>query len=260
MRFTTFSIVGCFLGTLLLFSLWPDQDRLPLATRSAAQEPPVALTVSQGDSIEERTAQTRNRLENAIVDVEYDGVPFSDVLQDLRSSPGMEIYLDDSSELKLQTPVSMRLKSVRLSMALELLLRQYNSQYIVRDGLVLIASVDEMAELGPEIRVYNCRDLVGNDGQSMEYGSDSIATPDEDPTADAESKKAPSKSERLTALIKSVVSTTVWEEVGNSIVVFDGLLVANCTPMVHQQIEQLLSELRKVSNAAAQPSINDSPK
>ncbi len=250
MRFATFSIVGCFVATLLIFSLWPDQGRLPLASRSAAQESSIPTAISHGDSVEARTARTRDRLEQTIVDLDIQELPLGDLLNQWRDQYEIEFYLADSSDLKSETPVTIQLRQVRLSMAIELLMGEHNSQYIVRDGLILMASVDQMAEWGLEIRVYNCRDLVDNTTSMFEYGSDPIATPGGEPGAtdkEPTSGKGPSKADQLVSLIKSVVSMEQWEEVGPSIVVFDGLLVVNSAPAVHQQIEQLIAQLRKVA-------------
>jgi uncharacterized membrane protein YgcG len=93
------------------------------------------------------------------VDFDYEEVPFSDVIDDLRNDPGINIILDDSSDLKAETPVSFNVKGVRLKSALKLMLRQHNSTYVVKDEVLQIMSVDQAAE---ELvtYVYNVGDLV----------------------------------------------------------------------------------------------------
>jgi hypothetical protein len=256
MRFATFSIAGSFVACLLIFSLWPEQDRLPLVSRSAAQEqaaPPLGQTPV--DSVEARNARTRNMLDQTILDFDHEEQSFADILDHWREI-GFEFYLDDSSDLTLETPVTLKLRNVRLSTALELLLREHNSGYIIRDGLVLIASVDALHELGSEIRVYNCRDLVGRTEQSASgiplVGSDPLVAPKSDGPADGNQAHAPNEIEGdFVSMIRSVVMPTSWEEMGNSAEMFDGLLVVSQSPKVHESIEQLLAKLREITDGDA---------
>lgn len=258
MRFATFSIVGCFVGTLLIFSLWPDQDRLPLIAHSTAQEALTAAISVQAETVEVRNARTHERLEQTIIDFKYDQTPFSDILDDLRENPGFEIYLNDSSDLKAETPINFALRQVRLSMALELLLLPHNSKYVVRDGIVLIGSVDQMAAMESEIRVYNCRDLVCDHATALDTAVESLTPSDEGETDKVqEPVKSSPKEAQLSQLIRSIVSPQTWEEVGQSVVVYDGLMVVNNSAKVHDQIEELLTQLRKVGMARAWPTVSD---
>ena len=261
MRFATFSIVGCFIGTLLIFSLWPDQNRLPLAASSAAQETAAPVEMAQAETVETRNARTREKLDLTIVDIEYDQTPFSDVLTDLRENRGLEFFLDESSDLKLDTSVLLNFYQVRLSMALELLMRPHNSDYVIRDGIIFIASADEIAEMDSEIRVYNCRDLIGDYANARDTDLKSLTPSDEGETDnEQEPLKSSPKEVQLTMLIRSVVSPQTWEEVGQSVVVYDGLMVVNNSAKVHDQIEELLTQLRKVGLARAWPTVNDEPR
>jgi hypothetical protein len=276
MRIETFSSLRSLVAALLIFGLCPDPARLPLTPRIAAQEPAQPAEIEPAKSVDQRTAHTRAILEQSILDFDYDSTPFSDFLGDLKATQGIEVFLDDSSDLKLETPISFELRNVRLSMALELLFGQHNSQFVVRDGILLIASNDKMAELNAEIRVYNCRDLVGDSRATgarkaripcqdfslsgLEQGAQDKLSPQDpslseggagdgsvggiDPTSKA-------KEAQLTSLIKAVVAPTSWKEVGKSATVFDGLLVVNQTATVHEQIQELLTELRQATDGPA---------
>jgi hypothetical protein len=52
---------------------------------------------------------------------------------------------------------------------------------------------------------------------------------------------------RLASVIKSVVEPSTWVAGNHSAAVYNGLLVVNHTTSVHEKIEQLLAEMRKVS-------------
>ncbi len=260
MRFATFSIVGCFIGTLLIFSLWPDQNRLPLAARSTAQESAGSPVTTQAETVEVRNAQTRQTLDQTIVDFDIEEQPFDVVVNNWREKYEVEFYLDQSSDLKLETPVTFNLRHARLSTALELLLLEHNSKYVVRDGIVLIGSVDQMAEMESEIRVYNCRDLVYGDATALDTAVESI-NPSDEGEADKEQEpvKSSPKEAQLSQLIRSIVSPQSWEEVGQSVVVYDGLMVVNNSAKVHRQIEELLTQLRKVGLEQASSTAGSNP-
>ncbi len=261
MRFATFSIVGCFIGTLLIFSLWPDQNRLPLAARSTAQESAGSPDTTQAETVEARNAQTRQTLDQTIVDFDIEEQPFDVVVNNWREKYEVEFYLDQSSDLKLETPVTFNLRRARLSTALELLLLEHNSKYVVRDGIVLIGSVDQMAEMESEIRVYNCRDLAYGDATALDTAVESI-NPSDEGEADKEQEpvKSSPKEAQLSQLIRSIVSPQSWEEVGQSVVVYDGLMVVNNSAKVHRQIEELLTQLRKVGLEQASSTAGSNPK
>lgn len=248
MRFATFSIAGSFVAALLIFSLWPDQERFPIVARSAGQESTISKGGADRNSVQARNEKTRNVLNQTIRDFTYEEANWADILQNLREQTELEFYLDDSSDLKMGTPISFKLRNVRLSMALELLLREHNSEYIVRDGIILIASTDAMSELGAEIRQYDCRDLTLSDS----FGDDPQAGADEGGIGGAAGRSDRSdrydvhKSAKLMELIRSTIAIGNWEEGGRSIQIFDGVMIVNNSAKAHEQIEELLSQLRQV--------------
>ncbi len=265
MRFATFSIVGCFVGTLLIFSLWPDQDRLPLTSRSTAQESTAPADTTQAETVEARNTRTREKLEHSIVDCEYEQTPFSDILEDLRGVYGLESYLDESSDLQLDNPIILNLHQIRLSMALELSLRPHNSDYVIRDGIIFIASAEKIAEMDSEIRVYNCRDLVHDHATALDTAVEFLNYSDKG-EAEGETDKAqePVKSSpkeaQLSQLIRTIVSPQTWQEHSQSVVVYDGLMVVNNSAKVHDQIEELLTQLRRVGMQQASSTAGANPK
>ncbi len=98
------------------------------------------------------------RLEET-VDFEYEEVPFSDVIDDLRDNQGINILLDESSDLKAETPVTFNVKGIRLKAALRLMLKQHASTYVVKDEVLQILSEDEAAN-EMVTYVYNIGDLI----------------------------------------------------------------------------------------------------
>ncbi len=93
------------------------------------------------------------------VPFEYEEAPFGDIISDLQDNPGINVVLNDSSDLKAETPVTFNVQGITLRSALKLLLKQHNSTYVVKDEVLQILSVDEAAE-EMVTYVYNIGDLI----------------------------------------------------------------------------------------------------
>ena len=86
---------------------------------------------------------------------------------------GIPVILDESSDLKLETPIEFRASAavgrMRLASALRLVLEMHNSDFRVTPDALIIYSIDEMAEHLDRV-VYNVSALVPKtaDGSNVE--------------------------------------------------------------------------------------------
>jgi hypothetical protein len=125
------------------------------------------------------------------------------------------------------TPVGVQVKDISISSALNLVLSQRNLSYLIRDEVLLITTQDK-ANTCLTISIYDVRDLV----------SDANHVPN--PTAVAQ----------LTTVITTTLAGPTWNSSGGppTIQPFTNngicVLVISQTQDVHEQIEQLLANLR----------------
>lgn len=89
----------------------------------------------------------------------YDSVPFSDVQSMLRKQLKMNVVIDPNLEgvLDEDTEVSANLVNIRLADGLRTMLRCVDATFVVKDGLLLIISVDDENE--PEYLVRQMVDV-----------------------------------------------------------------------------------------------------
>lgn len=145
---------------------------------------------------------------------------------------GIAVILDDSSELKLETPISFRsspaVADMRLDAALKHLMWNYNSDYQLTPSALVIRSVDEMAERLDRV-VYNVTALA--------------------PTSGSVSDKEWLSS--LISMIQNTVEPESWEYEGPSLVPIarngQTLLVIVNTYGIHCEIRRLFRNVDTLS-------------
>jgi len=121
--------------------------------RRAAREPQVTVA----DVLERR------------IDVDFDGVPLSDVLSYIQEVTGVNMVV--SNEVRLSgAPVVLTMRSARVETMLELALEPHGFDYAVRPGQVLF--VGEESEVRQHVfRVYPVTDLLLNRGGTSAPGA-----------------------------------------------------------------------------------------
>lgn len=162
-------------------------------------------------------------------------IPFSDLIAKIEAS-GIPVILDDSSDLKMDTPVTFLASAVvgemRLVAALEYFLRENNSDFKVSPDALFIYSIDKMADRLERV-VYNVSPLIDNQGQDIDFA----------------------QLTELIQLIQNAVEPTTWDMEGPSIRPLangkQGLLTAVNTYAVHRQIRRLFDDLSALSDGAA---------
>lgn len=167
MRFSAIAISSCFVFTILIGGMWPANHRVGLLSNLAGQdpEPTPGAVVPKSATRAERTARTREILENETISVDFVDIPLNDAIVELGERLKVGIVVDkqclESEGVTTEQPVTLNLNDVRASTVFEMLFRAVGSDigYTVRDGLVVITSGPSASE---ELnhKVINVRDLT----------------------------------------------------------------------------------------------------
>jgi hypothetical protein len=125
------------------------------------------------------------------------------------------------------TPVGVQVKDISIRSALDLVLNQRNLTYLIKDEVLLITTQDK-ANMSLTLSIYDVRDLV----------SDANHVPDQNVV------------NQLTTVITTTLAGPTWNSSGGPATIQpftnNGIcvLVISQTKDVHEQIDQLLADLR----------------
>jgi hypothetical protein len=170
--------------------------------------------------------------------------PLRDVVAHLKTQFEVPILLAEKSltdgGVNIDTPVTRQLRAIPLESILTLLLDELELDYMVREGVILISTPEDIeAPDRMETRVYPVKDLVvfraarrrdvssggGAQGERLDFT-------------------------QLVDLIETTIAPESWSSVGGpgAISVFDNAeaIVVSTTCRSHREIEGLLATLRKV--------------
>jgi hypothetical protein len=196
---------------------------------TTATAPPDAISTAVRRN-EEMSAATRRKLDT-LIDVDFNNdTALGEALHFIGTKLDVQFFLDTNSLADLNissvTPVTLQLKQVPAEMAIDVIMRQLQTGYTVRSGVVMVFSKTALDE-HVETRVYH-------------IPQDSAF--------------------ELAELIPGSLAPTTWDTVGGaaSIRVFRDSLVISQTPEVHQKIEKLLKDLEPaLAKGPPRPSPND---
>jgi len=184
--------------------------------------------------------------------MEFVETPMLEIIEFLKKLHAIEIQIDrralDDVGVGVDTPITRNLKGISLRSALQLILRDMELTYLVKDEVLLITT-REMVENSSLMmtKVYPVGDLLGlYDGGSGVAGDFGL----------------------LIKTITTSICPDSWEDMGGpgsvSVAPFEGVdaLVVMQTYEIHRQVTALLMNLRKAASdncqaAAAQPSTAD---
>lgn len=247
---STFPVLLALMVLALALANWPNSSHSVVATATAADNsdqtslpgkknrPTVTLNTP-----DERAANIEALLKNQSVNLDFTGQPLNEVLDFVNSSlPELQFQFDNAA-LKdagidpTATLVTITLKDARLKTGLDLILSQFNMDYYIHDGLMIITT-KEKVDARLETRIYDCRDLLSVDSDRYRRSRNQSSTG----SADA---KAHSPVSDLIDVITSSTARQTWgaNDGPGSICEYDGLLVINQTREVHSQIADLLEKL-----------------
>lgn len=160
MRVMNQSTVAMFLVAVFSLAMWPASDAVaqddnPFGSdapvNKAAVKPAKAVIPKAAPprkpSVVTKTYEIRNRL-NRNFDLVYDSEPFGDVVAQLREELGINIVIDSNLDgvLDGDTEVSANLSGISLADGLRTLLKAVDATYTIRDGVLLIISIDDEGE------------------------------------------------------------------------------------------------------------------
>lgn len=233
---------------------------IPLSTDTKPVTPPVITGPEMpADAGSTRVPPSGNSSEEAIKTAlgqggesfSFKGAPLSEVMEQLATKYGIKIRLDtaalkttkfDVSSKKEVTrdlttlPITFSIKDVTLRAALSLMLAEHDLAYVVRDEVLLITTKAKAASMF-ETHLYNVRDLV---------------VPENDPSEGTDL-------DALSDAIRQTINPPSWDKAGGagSIAPYSNngmyALIVVQTYDGHEQVENLLSELRKLHPRAMRP-------
>ena len=215
----------------------------PLAAEETAAQAKGASAVRAVEpTAEERIAV---ELEKPTV-MEFSETQLGNVIAILKERHPIEIQLDnralDDAGVGTDTPITRKLRNIKLKSALALMLREVGLTYVVEHEVLLITT-EEQAQERRVNRIYDVRDLLDADRQDRLARGDAAIEYDYDSLIDA---------------ITSSVSPDSWDHLGGlgSIAPLYGTLVIAQTTQIHERVAELFVNLRRVADgrrAAAAP-------
>lgn len=168
------------------------------------------------------------------VNFDFTETPLNDVLTFIKDNHDLQIYLNsrvlsDAGIDPTTLPITSNLKGISVRSALNLILRPQGLTWLIRDEVMMITTIDEAKTLF-ETRIYDIHALVAGDANAKNSTS-------------------------ANSLIKTIVSSVNdnWHENGgNATICAYGdatvrAIVVTQTYDGHEQIEALLTELRRLS-------------
>ena len=215
---------------------------LSVSNLLAEDNPPAASQIRTGQAaIEEELAKPAT--------LEFKETPLSDVIDYLKEQCKIEVCLDLRALTDVgiggDTPITINLHALPLRSALNLMLRQLNLTWTVRDDVLLITTPEE-DESTMTTKVYDVADLVVCQGSDGELWDDY---------------------DSLIEIITSTVLPTTWDQVGGPGSIAPAgfgtakAIVVSQTYRVHCGIAELLADIRAIAKKYpdGKPPKRDSP-
>jgi hypothetical protein len=175
------------------------------------------------------------------ISLNFKNVPFNQAIKDLANVSGVVVVPDTvalkEGRVNLDVPVSIRLDNVSMKSALNLWLAPLGLRWIIQDEVVIITTPEKGSQ------TIRKRYYVGDLIEAMARAAGSV-------------EKADLCCESLKEVIQNTVAKGCWEAMGGrgTIQFFprEKVLVVSHEQAVHEEIDLLLANLRKMSN----PSVN----
>ena len=218
-----------------------EDHELDTARKPAGAAGPVKMTMLNGDDPLTPPPAAFDRAVGA--PLEFDAVPFREVVERLRKSSGLSIFVNYQA-LELQgvdgnTEVTLRLTpDVKLRKTLLLLLDQIGGGFAELgwtwdEGVLTISTADDLSRNTVTV-LFDVRPMLDRERDAVAAGGDD----------------APSEAElldRLKSLITTTVATDSWQDNGGrvgKIADYNGRLLVTATPAMIRGVAELLDKLR----------------
>lgn len=260
---------------------WYDKVRWPKDWKELTARRERFGASASSESEEDRAL--RKKLRDRVPSLEFDNIPFADVVDFLREYSGVNIWVNwramEAAGIDRTQPVSVDLTDISLEKGLELILDDVGGgvveiSYNISDGVVTISTREDLNR-NTITRVYEIRDLIvripnfegdrvdtgglggstggttGGTGGTGGGGGDSLfGDSDSDDGGDGEDE-IQTRSEMITQIqdmITTTIDTLSWQSQGGDIGAINemhGNLVITQTAENHRKIEDLISKLRE---------------
>jgi hypothetical protein len=241
MRCTVASVAALAAAVVVAMAVWPENHAGKIVQRAVADTKASEKAVTLAESLADKlSGQTNERLKT-YTEADFTETPLSEVLAYLADKFDVQVYLEpvplrDAGIDPTSFPVTLHLKHVKVQMLLDLILRQHNLGYTIRDGIVFI-STNDWLNRQVETRVYDCRGILSGDGAKTPVTVSQ-------PLSGNLSVEAPPRSD-LTKVIEDTIQPSSWRLSGGdgAIAEFNGLLVVTQTADVHAKVADLLEQI-----------------
>ncbi|HEY7310903.1 MAG TPA: hypothetical protein VH643_16180 [Gemmataceae bacterium] len=232
---------GCILEAMECCALVGDLcPGSPCADRAACMMLDVCLGLRQPTMASEEAAEERaiERKLNHPVSMNFKKVPLRTVIDDLRATQNINIYVDEPAfaekGIDQDYPISLQLEQVSFKSALKLLLHEVHLTYVVKDDGLEITTENAHGKLNQ--CVYSVADLLEHKDLPKKAG--------------ILSRKGTSPEQRLMDVISNTISPRSWSAQGGIGTIdyfpMTKSLVVNQTVEVQDQICDLLAALRRL--------------
>jgi beta-lactamase regulating signal transducer with metallopeptidase domain len=214
----------------------------PEGTQSS---PPAAAAVDVS------TARASRALDRRIADLNLDAKPFSDVIEQLRGDSDLDIFVNwralEAAGIDRAAPVTARLRNAKFSKVLQVVLDEVGGDtikmgYSIDDGVLTITTAEDLNR-NTLTKIYDIRDLIAEVPDYAPPGEPK-AEPKPRPTTEPEQ----SLTEQIVTLIQETVEPDAWRDQGGSVASIrelSGQFIITATPQMHEQIVNLLHQLRE---------------
>lgn len=209
------------------------KDKCKKDNANGQRKPMVSDTSDTGKSKSKTILSEEDTIRRALrkkIELNFNEASITEVVEKLGALLQIEIQLFKRSladeGIDLETPISFRVSGITAASAMDLMLRDLDLTYTVKDNYLLILTNDAESEIAIHTKAYDVADLLGPQGDMME----------------------------LVGAITSIIHPESWGEIGGegSICAFGNagmrVLVVSQTQRIHNDIEQLLADLRKVQH------------
>ena len=201
--------------------------------------------------VDVNTARASQALDRRIADLDLDAKPFSDVIEQLRGTSDLDIFVNwralEAAGIDRAAPVTARLRNAKFSKVLQVVLDEIGGDtikmgYSIDDGVLTITTTDDLNR-NTLTKVYDIRDLIAEVPDYAPTGE-----PKPEPKPQPTTQPGPSLAEQIATLIQETVEPDAWRDAGGtvgSIRELSGQFIITATPQMHEQIVNLLHQLRE---------------